>query len=192
MFGRFLVDSVSSCKIVLYELTVKGVTEGGAVEMLTLIASNRGQREERTIDEKLQEVKYLESFARVEKNLRHEQTRTACFAVALEKAIQAQNFRRHLGKKIQRIIGYEESGKEIEQIACELASAPSSRPVTYALTYPEFWNCPKDTSKLLAVLTWNPIRPSTVSFSTSMLTTTIDCCACVVISVPTATTLPKQ
>lgn len=35
-----------------------------AVELLTLIASNRGQREERTIDEKLQEVKYLESFAR--------------------------------------------------------------------------------------------------------------------------------
>ena len=35
-----------------------------AVEMLTLIASNRGQREERTIDEKLQEVKYLEAFAK--------------------------------------------------------------------------------------------------------------------------------
>ena len=35
-----------------------------AVEMLTLIASNRGQREERTVDEKLQEIKYLESFAR--------------------------------------------------------------------------------------------------------------------------------
>ena len=35
-----------------------------AVEMLTLIASNRGQREERTVDEKLQEVKHLESFAR--------------------------------------------------------------------------------------------------------------------------------
>lgn len=35
-----------------------------AVEMLNLIASNRGQREERTIDEKLQEVKYLESFAK--------------------------------------------------------------------------------------------------------------------------------
>ena len=34
-----------------------------AVEMLNLIASNRGQREERTIDEKLQEVKYLEKFA---------------------------------------------------------------------------------------------------------------------------------
>lgn len=34
-----------------------------AVEMLYLIASNRGQREERTIDEKLQEVKYLEAFA---------------------------------------------------------------------------------------------------------------------------------
>lgn len=29
-----------------------------AVEMLNLIASNRGQREERTVDEKLQEVKY--------------------------------------------------------------------------------------------------------------------------------------
>lgn len=35
-----------------------------AVEMLTLIASNRGQREERTVDEKLQEMKYLEGFAR--------------------------------------------------------------------------------------------------------------------------------
>ena len=35
-----------------------------AVEMLNLIASNRGQREERTIDEKLQEIKYLESFAK--------------------------------------------------------------------------------------------------------------------------------
>ena len=35
-----------------------------AVEMLNLIASNRGQREERTIDEKLQEVKYLEAFAK--------------------------------------------------------------------------------------------------------------------------------
>lgn len=35
-----------------------------AVEMLNLIASNRGQREERTVDEKLQEVKYLEKFAK--------------------------------------------------------------------------------------------------------------------------------
>ena len=35
-----------------------------AVEMLNLIASNRGQREERTIDEKIQEVKYLEGFAK--------------------------------------------------------------------------------------------------------------------------------
>lgn len=35
-----------------------------AVEMLNLIVSNRGQREERTIDEKIQEVKHLEGFAR--------------------------------------------------------------------------------------------------------------------------------
>ena len=35
-----------------------------SVEMLNLIASNRGQREERTVDEKLQEVKYLEAFAK--------------------------------------------------------------------------------------------------------------------------------
>lgn len=34
------------------------------VEMLNLIASNRGQREERTIEEKLQEIEYLEPFAR--------------------------------------------------------------------------------------------------------------------------------
>lgn len=32
--------------------------------MLNLIASNRGQREERTLDEKLQEVRYLEKFAK--------------------------------------------------------------------------------------------------------------------------------
>lgn len=35
-----------------------------AVEILNTIASNRGQREERTVDEKLQEIKYLEVFAR--------------------------------------------------------------------------------------------------------------------------------
>ncbi len=35
-----------------------------AVEMLNLIASNRGQREERTLDEKLQEIRYLEKFAK--------------------------------------------------------------------------------------------------------------------------------
>ena len=43
-----------------------------AVEMLNLIASNRGQREERTIDEKIQEVKHLEGFAKAiyhQKNL---------------------------------------------------------------------------------------------------------------------------
>ena len=34
------------------------------VELLHLIASNRGQRKERTMDEKLSEVKYLEPFAR--------------------------------------------------------------------------------------------------------------------------------
>ena len=32
--------------------------------MLNLIASNRGTTEERTVDEKLQEVRYLEKFAK--------------------------------------------------------------------------------------------------------------------------------
>lgn len=35
-----------------------------AVEMLNLIASNRGQRKKRTLEEKLQEIEYLEPFAR--------------------------------------------------------------------------------------------------------------------------------
>ena len=35
-----------------------------AVNMLHLIASNRGQREERTVEEKLQEIKFLEKFAK--------------------------------------------------------------------------------------------------------------------------------
>ncbi|MBR6013539.1 MAG: ParB N-terminal domain-containing protein [Selenomonadaceae bacterium] len=46
-----------------------------AVEMLNLIASNRGQREERTIDEKLQEVKYLEKFAKAIYNHKDRGTR---------------------------------------------------------------------------------------------------------------------
>ena len=35
-----------------------------AVNMLHLIASNRGQREERTVEEKLKEIKFLEKFAK--------------------------------------------------------------------------------------------------------------------------------
>ncbi len=35
-----------------------------AVNMLHLIASNRGQREERTVEEKLQEIRFLEKFAK--------------------------------------------------------------------------------------------------------------------------------
>ena len=35
-----------------------------AVEMLNLIVSNRGQRKKRTLEEKLQEIEYLEPFAR--------------------------------------------------------------------------------------------------------------------------------
>ena len=40
------------------------VFDESAVDLLQLIASNRGQRKERTMDEKLSEVKYLEPFAR--------------------------------------------------------------------------------------------------------------------------------
>ena len=46
-----------------------------AVEMLNLIASNRGQREERTVDEKLQEIKYLESFAKAIYNQKNSRRR---------------------------------------------------------------------------------------------------------------------
>lgn len=46
-----------------------------AVEMLNLIASNRGQREERTIDEKIQEVKHLEFFARAIYNQKNNRRR---------------------------------------------------------------------------------------------------------------------
>ena len=46
-----------------------------AVEMLNLIASNRGQREERTPEEKLQEIKYLERFAKAIYNQKNRGTR---------------------------------------------------------------------------------------------------------------------
>ena len=63
---RKLPCIVKSCRKIQIEQENGEIVEfdEDAVEMLNLIASNRGQREERTIDEKLQEVKYLEKFAK--------------------------------------------------------------------------------------------------------------------------------
>ena len=63
---RKLPCIVKKCKKIQIEQEDGEIVEFDeeAVEMLNLIASNRGQREERTVDEKLQEVRYLEKFAK--------------------------------------------------------------------------------------------------------------------------------
>ena len=74
---RKLPCIVKSCRKITIEQE-NGETiefDEDAVEMLNLIASNRGQREERTIDEKLQEVKYLERFAKAIYNQKNRGTR---------------------------------------------------------------------------------------------------------------------
>ena len=63
---RKLPCIVKKCKKIQIEQEDGEIVEFDeeAVGMLNLIASNRGQREERTVDEKLQEVRYLEKFAK--------------------------------------------------------------------------------------------------------------------------------
>ena len=77
----------------------------------------------------------------------------------LKAQLKPENFAGTLAKKKQRIIGYEESGKEIEQIARELASAPSSRPVTYALTYPGILELPEEYKQVVRGFNMEPYSP---------------------------------
>ena len=81
------------------------------------------------------------------------------FAAELESPTQARKFCWHLGKKIQRIISYEESSKEIEQIARELASTPDSRPVTYALTYLGILELPEEYKQVVSDFNMEPYSP---------------------------------
>ena len=97
-----------------------------AVEMLNLIASNRGQREERTIDEKLQEVRYLESFA---KAIYHQKDRRArgrfrsFFAEEIlnisKSQLQRINSMEKLTDKVNRAL---DAKKIVETAAMELAT----------------------------------------------------------------------
>ena len=114
-----------------------------SVEMLNLIAANRGQREERTLEEKLQEIKYLEKFA---KAIYHQKRRGSrgrfrnFFAEEVLNISAAQLKRMNMlskltdkvkaaldEKKISESVGLELSGlTEAEQDAC-LAKILSGR-----------------------------------------------------------------
>lgn len=74
-----------------------------AVEMLNLIASNRGQREERTVDEKLQEVKYLEQFARAIYNQKDRGKRGRFRNFFAEEILNVSETRLHRIKALEKL-----------------------------------------------------------------------------------------
>ena len=97
-----------------------------AVEMLNLIASNRGQREERTLEEKLQEVKYLEKFARAIYNQKEKRRRgrfVNFFAEEILNISKSQLLRMNalekLTPKLKQAI---DNGKISETAALEIAT----------------------------------------------------------------------
>ena len=73
-----------------------------AVEMLNLIASNRGQREERTVDEKLQEIKYLEQFARAIYNQKNNRQRGRFINFFAEEILNVSETRLHRIKALEK------------------------------------------------------------------------------------------
>ena len=99
-----------------------------AVEMLNLIASNRGQREERTVEEKLQEVKYLERFARAiynQKNSRRRGRFVNFFAEEILNISKSQLLRINaLGKLTENVRQAVDTNKISESAAIEMSSMP--------------------------------------------------------------------
>ena len=97
-----------------------------AVEMLNLIASNRGQREERTVDEKLQEVKYLERFAKAIYNRKSRGQRgrfVNFFAEEILNISKSQLLRiNSLGKLTDRVKQAVDENKISETAAMEMAT----------------------------------------------------------------------
>ena len=100
-----------------------------AVDMLNLIASNRGQREERTTDEKLQEIKHLEAFARAIYNQKNWGSRGRFRTFFAEQILNISK------SQLQRIISMEnltanvkraiDEKKISETAATEMASMPA-------------------------------------------------------------------
>ena len=100
------------------------------VEMLNLIASNRGQREERTIEEKLQEIKYLEPFARAIYNQKEKGNRgnfRDFFAEEIlnisKSQLQRINSMKNLTEKVKRAIDQ----KKISDTAAMALATMSSK-----------------------------------------------------------------
>ena len=97
-----------------------------AVEMLNLIASNRGQREERTVDEKLQEVKYLEAFAKAIYNQKDRGNRGRFRTFFAEEILNISTTQLHrmksmekLTEKVRRAM---DEGRISESVAAEFAT----------------------------------------------------------------------
>ena len=91
-----------------------------AVEMLNLIASNRGQREERTVDEKLQEIKYLESFAKAiynQKNNRRRGRFLSFFAEEILNISQTQLWRINSLEKLTENVRQAIDDKKVSETA---------------------------------------------------------------------------
>ena len=97
-----------------------------AVEMLNLIASNRGQREERTVDEKLQEVKYLEAFAKAIYNQKDRGNRGRFRTFFAEEILNISTTQLHRMKSMEKLTEKVrkamDEGKISESVAAEFAT----------------------------------------------------------------------
>ena len=105
------------------------------VNMLHLIASNRGQREERTIVEKLQEIKHLEAFARAIYNQKDRGKRGRFRTFFAEEVLnisksqlQRINSMERLTEKVKKAI---DEKKISETAAIELATMTSKEQEKY-------------------------------------------------------------
>ena len=97
-----------------------------AVEMLNLIASNRGQREERTVDEKLQEVKYLEAFAKAIYNQKDRGNRGRFRTFFAEEILNISTTQLHRMKSMEKLTEKVrkamDEGKISESVAAEFTT----------------------------------------------------------------------
>ena len=97
-----------------------------AVEMLNLIASNRGQREERTVDEKLQEVKYLEAFAKAIYNQKDRGNRGRFRTFFAEEILNISTTQLHRMKSMEKLTEKVrkamDEGRISESVAAEFAT----------------------------------------------------------------------
>ena len=77
----------------------------------------------------------------------------------LKAQMKSENFAGTLVKKKRLILDFEASGKNPAQIRAELAAKPSSRPITFAITYPGILDLPAEYQAVVRSFNMEPAVP---------------------------------